>query len=425
MQGEWLDLAAEMDAKRVIWLQPVAKPKQVQPHLKPDRSQLLAPNIPTSAATSHGNTLPILPGTGASAEPAQANATAPSSTVPAVGNAQPSTASLHLQPAASSGLPHAESSSLPHTGSSGLPPAASSVRPLGSSSALPPALVAKEQAAPSSAAAQQATGPSISAAQPLMSIAQQSTSVSASEDPVAPQGKAAVGHQVAIWWPDDFAWYHGRIQGFQASKGEHLIHYDDNEVEWLNLAKERVQWKDLPGQPMLPDAPPTAAEPASTAAAPPSTDLQMAEEEPSTAVEPAAPAVPRGPVPETVPIVCNNSRATFDVKRTCILLGEGRECTPTEFERLAGKGASKKWKASIRVDKGGGVPGPTMGDWLVDAGLDTAKAVRPKSPPSMQAARRQQPARQQYGAQTAKPSGKQVGAFTWPLQHFSHAEVMR
>lgn len=221
-----------------------------------------------------------------------------------------------------------------------------------------------------------------------------------------------MGHQVAIWWPDDFAWYHGRIQGFQASKGEHLIHYDDNEVEWLNLAKERVQWKDLPGQPMLPDAPPTAAEPASTAAALPSTDLQMAEEEPSTAVEPAAPAVPRGPVPDTVPIVCNNSRATFDVKRTCILLGEGRECTPTEFERLAGKGASKKWKASIRVDKGGGVPGPTMGDWLVDAGLDTAKALRPKPPPSMQAARRQQPARQQYGAQTAKPSGKQVGAFT-------------
>ena len=27
------------------------------------------------------------------------------------------------------------------------------------------------------------------------------------------------------------------------------------------------------------------------------------------------------------------------------------QVSPTEFERLAGKAASKKWKASIRVDK--------------------------------------------------------------------------
>lgn len=78
--------------------------------------------------------------------------------------------------------------------------------------------------------------------------------------------------------------------------------------------------------------------------------------------------------------------------------------------RSVGKGASKKWKASLRVDKGDGVPGPTMGDWLVDAGLDSAKAVRPKAPPSMQAARRQQPARQQYGGHTPKPTGKQVSS---------------
>lgn len=234
------------------------------------------------------------------------------------------------------------------------------------------------------------------------------TTAATSAAAVAPPGKAAVGHSVAIWWPDDHAWYNGRIQGFQASKGEHLVHYDDNEVEWLNLAKERVMWKDLPGQPMLPDAPPTAAEAPPTAAAPAVADAQPAADQVATAVEPAAPAVPRAPVPDTINIVCNNSRAVFDVKRSCVLLGDGRECTPTEFERLAGKGASKKWKASLRVDKGGGVPGPTMGDWLVDAGLDTAKAVRPKAPPSMQAARRQQPARQQYGSQTAKPSGKQV-----------------
>ncbi len=44
-------------------------------------------------------------------------------------------------------------------------------------------------------------------------------------------------------------------------------------------------------------------------------------------------------------------RGRFDVARTCVVLEGGREVSPTEFERLAGKAASKKWKASIRVDK--------------------------------------------------------------------------
>ncbi|DBA76675.1 TPA: hypothetical protein ACH3X2_008711 [Trebouxia sp. C0005] len=229
----------------------------------------------------------------------------------------------------------------------------------------------------------------------------------------AVQGKAAVGQQVAIWWPDDHAWYHGRVQGFQTAKGEHLVHYEDNEVEWLNLGKEIVLWKDLPGRPITPigrDIPADAVATA-VAVAPPlvaETGMLALEAAAPAAAEPAAPAVARGSVPDTVPIVCNSSRAVFDVKRTCILLGEGRECTPTEFERLAGKGASKKWKASLRVDKGGGVPGPTMGDWLVDAGLDTAKAARPKAAPALHAARRQNVSRERFGNQAAKPQGKQA-----------------
>ncbi|DBA81836.1 TPA: hypothetical protein ACH3X1_007555 [Trebouxia sp. C0004] len=223
-------------------------------------------------------------------------------------------------------------------------------------------------------------------------------------------GKAAVGQQVAIWWPDDHAWYHGRVQGFQTAKGEHLVHYEDNEVEWLNLGKEIVLWKDLPGRPITPigrDIPADAVATAGAVVPPLVAETALAAAAPAPA-EPAAPAVARGPVPDTVPIVCNSSRAVFDVKRTCILLGEGRECTPTEFERLAGKGASKKWKASLRVDKGGGVPGPTMGDWLVDAGLDSAKAARPKAAPALHAARRQNVSRERFGNQAAKPQGKQA-----------------
>ncbi len=242
------------------------------------------------------------------------------------------------------------------------------------------------------------------------------------------QGKAAVGQQVAIWWPDDHAWYHGRVQGFQTAKGEHLVHYEDNEVEWLNLGKEIVLWKDLPGLPITPigrDIPADAVATAVAVAPPPAAEtgmlaLEAAAPAVPAAAEAAAPAVARGPVPDTVPIVCNSSRAVFDVKRTCILLGEGRECTPTEFERLAGKGASKKWKASLRVDKGGGVPGPTMGDWLVDAGLDTAKAARPKAAPALHAARRQNMSRERFGSQAAKPQGKQVRSMVYAALCCAH-----
>ena len=33
------------------------------------------------------------------------------------------------------------------------------------------------------------------------------------------------------------------------------------------------------------------------------------------------------------------------------MMSNGQTVSPTEFERVAGKAASKKWKASIRVDK--------------------------------------------------------------------------
>ena len=245
------------------------------------------------------------------------------------------------------------------------------------------------------------------------------------QQPPVVQGKAAVGQQVAIWWPDDHAWYHGRVQGFQTAKGEHLVHYEDNEVEWLNLSKEIVFWKDLPGRPITPISRDIPADAVATAVAvaPPlaaETGMLALESAAPAAAEAAAPAVARGPVPDTVPIVCNSSRAVFDVKRTCILLGEGRECTPTEFERLAGKGASKKWKASLRVDKGGGVPGPTMGDWLVDAGLDTAKAARPKAAPALHAARRQNMSRERFGSQAAKPQGKQVSGLFYAAVCCAH-----
>ena len=43
-------------------------------------------------------------------------------------------------------------------------------------------------------------------------------------------------------------------------------------------------------------------------------------------------------------VVCNGLAAVFLVARMVILLPCGRDISPTEFERMAGKGASKKWK---------------------------------------------------------------------------------
>lgn len=48
-----------------------------------------------------------------------------------------------------------------------------------------------------------------------------------------------------------------------------------------------------------------------------------------------------------------------------------------EFERQAGRAAAKKWKTSIRIDKGGGAPGITMEAWLIQMGVDPVKPPKP------------------------------------------------
>jgi len=55
--------------------------------------------------------------------------------------------------------------------------------------------------------------------------------------------------------------------------------------------------------------------------------------------------------PDRVRVVCNNALGTFFTQRGQVQMTGGQTVSPTEFERLAGKAASKKWKASIRIDK--------------------------------------------------------------------------
>ena len=61
--------------------------------------------------------------------------------------------------------------------------------------------------------------------------------------------------------------------------------------------------------------------------------------------------VPAKDIPSHLRVCCGGLRGNFDVQRALVTLDGGREISPTEFERMAGKAASKKWKASVRIDK--------------------------------------------------------------------------
>jgi len=301
--------------------------------------------------------------------------------------------------------------------------------------------------------------------------------------------------------------------------GQHLVHYEDGVEEWLDFAKERVDWErapaapgdDAPAEAGAPDAEAAgraAQEPARAAGGEPVRSARRAPEAGAPAAAPGAadssgPAAsaedeaagaaggaparrePRRPDgPAAVAVCCNGLRGALDALRLVITLEGGKRVSPTKFERLAGKAASKKWKASLRVDKarrppprpprparapalllqaalpgvprpacghvgvaataagcpacqaalppreqvralaavlrrgpaaervaerrcgaacshacgvivpraraqGNGVPGRMVGDWLIDAGLDTPKAPRSKAP-SLNALRRRQ-----------------------------------
>lgn len=62
------------------------------------------------------------------------------------------------------------------------------------------------------------------------------------------------------------------------------------------------------------------------------------------------------------------------------------------------------------MPQGKGVPGMTMGDWLVQMGLDQPRADRPKASaaPSMNAVRRRQSAMLRAAASSARPAGRLV-----------------
>lgn len=66
-----------------------------------------------------------------------------------------------------------------------------------------------------------------------------------------PEGAAAEGWRLAVYWPEDQAFYHGRVADYNAITGLHRVHYDDGEQEALNLSQAKLKWlfgPDIPGQ---------------------------------------------------------------------------------------------------------------------------------------------------------------------------------
>ena len=158
--------------------------------------------------------------------------------------------------------------------------------------------------------------------------------------------------------------------------GRHVMSYDDGDSETVSLSNERVDWSPLaaasqptPGELTKPEPSALAAEAAAAAAAGGYTQPQPAQgqqqeqsqqgqAEAGSAAAPAEPeagqqahrAKPREPK-ASVEVICNDLTGIFSVASMQITLPNGTSMSPTEFERQAGKAASKKWKASIRVHK--------------------------------------------------------------------------
>ena len=59
---------------------------------------------------------------------------------------------------------------------------------------------------------------------------------------VAP-GKEVENKRIRVWWPDEKRWYSGVIAAFNARKGLHWVEYDDGDEEWVDLRKERWEWR--------------------------------------------------------------------------------------------------------------------------------------------------------------------------------------
>ena len=105
-----------------------------------------------------------------------------------------------------------------------------------------------------------------------------------------------------------------------------------------------------PSAPILTDQPQADGSPVPQP--PPSSERPSsgpADAAPATAPPAAAPAAPRPAVPATINVITGSLTGVFNVARLDVTLADGNTVSATEFERLAGRGSSKKWKVGVTV----------------------------------------------------------------------------
>ncbi|GIL92473.1 hypothetical protein Vretifemale_19939 [Volvox reticuliferus] len=56
-----------------------------------------------------------------------------------------------------------------------------------------------------------------------------------------------VGREIRVLWPEEEAWFCGRVTRYNAGTGMHTVEYDDGDVEHLHLAAEEVRLQVVPG----------------------------------------------------------------------------------------------------------------------------------------------------------------------------------
>ena len=58
-----------------------------------------------------------------------------------------------------------------------------------------------------------------------------------------PKEAEAIGWKVGVWWNDDKMFYEGSVKAYNEEDQKHKILYDDGTEEWLDLSKEKLEWK--------------------------------------------------------------------------------------------------------------------------------------------------------------------------------------
>lgn len=66
--------------------------------------------------------------------------------------------------------------------------------------------------------------------------------------PFEEDSASAVGWRVGVWWPDDACFYYGVVERYDQGKAKYLVHYDDNEIEWLALTSDIIKWVSRNGE---------------------------------------------------------------------------------------------------------------------------------------------------------------------------------